>query len=45
MIAKTPQEKRELAKYLEKHDPKMLEFLKATAQYFGQLERVEVTKR
>jgi len=44
MIAKTPQEKRELAKYLEKHDPKTLEFLKTCAEYFGPLDAVKYEK-
>ena len=45
MIAKTPQEKRELAEYLKKHDPQFLEFVKAASQTFGILKEVSYEPR
>ncbi len=37
MLAKTPEEKRELVKILEKDDPEILEFLKQVSNVFGPL--------
>lgn len=35
MIAETPEERRELAKYLGVHDPEMLAFIQAASKAFG----------
>ena len=42
MKAQTPEEKREMAKELEKRCPEALEMLKAVSKVFGKLDGVEI---
>ena len=37
-------DRKKLAEYLEKHDPTLLEWFKATAKYFGVSEKIWIKK-